>query len=182
MHVLTIIASAARTSGESQGLLQALGIDWKLLVEQAIAFLILVAILAKFVYPVLMKSVDTRREAIEAGLKEAKESQEASERAQAETGKLLEAARREADDIIARSAQEANALVAEAEEKAKTRAEQIVADARTQLAADVSKARQTLKADTIKLVAVATEQVIGEKLDAAKDAKLIQNALDQEKA
>ena len=72
-------------------------------------------------------------------------------------------------------------MVAEAEEKAKARAEQIVNDARAQLATDVAKAREALKAETIKLVAVATEQVIGEKLDAGKDAGLIKNALAAEK-
>jgi F-type H+-transporting ATPase subunit b len=153
-----------------------------LLIEQGLAFLILVAILAKFVYPTLIKAIDSRRDQIEAGLKEAKDAQAASERAQEQTGKLLEDARKEADALIARAGQEANALVADAEEKAKARAEQIVADARTQLQADISKARQELKAETVKLVAVATEQIIGEKLDTTKDAALIKKSIIQEKA
>jgi F-type H+-transporting ATPase subunit b len=168
-------------STSSPGLFEALGINWKLLVEQAIAFLILVAILAKFVYPALMKAIDDRREQIEAGLKEAKESQEALEKAEIKVNELLATARKEADDILARSHQEAATMVAEAENKAKTRAEQIVTDARAQLSTDVSKAREALKQETVKLVATATEQIIHEKLDERKDAGLIKSALKEEK-
>lgn len=164
-------------SSNQPGLFEALGINWKLLVEQAIAFVVLVWVLAKFVYPTLIKSIDDRRAAIEAGLKEAKQSQEALEKAEAKVTELLEQARTEADEVLARSHKEAAAMVAGAEEKAKQRADQIVEDARNQLAADVNKARQELKQETIKLVATATEHVIGEKLDDRKDAGLIKEGL-----
>ena len=123
-----------------------------------------------------------RRAAIEAGLQEAKESQEALEKAEAKVAEMLEEARKEADDILARTHQESAGMIAEAESKAKTRAEQIVADARQQLSVDVSKAREALKKDTVELVALATERVIGEKLDERKDADLVKKALAEEKA
>lgn len=178
MHNL-IVASASEAS---PGLLEALGIDVKLLVEQTIAFLILVLILGKFVYPALIKAIDARRDQLEAGMKEAKEASEALVKAEEKVTDLLADARREADEIIARSHQEAATMVSDAEDKAKARAEQIVADARTQLDADVRKAREALKSETIQLVALATEQVVGEKLDAKKDANLIKGSLSQEKA
>lgn len=163
-------------------LLSALGIDWKLLVEQSIAFLILVAILAKYVYPVLVKSIDDRREAIQRGLQEAQASHEELARAEAKIETMLAEARREADDIVARSHQEAAALVGEAETKAKARAEQLVADARVHLEADVQKARQALKKDTAQLVALATERIIRDKMDSRKDAELIERTLSRERA
>jgi F-type H+-transporting ATPase subunit b len=177
MHNLIVASTES-----NPGLLQALGIDGKLLVEQAVAFLILVAILGKFVYPALVKAIESRREQIEAGMEEAKQAEEALANAEAKASDMLVDARKEADDIIARSHQEATSMVADAEEKAKNRAEQIVADARMQLEADVRKAREALKSETIKLVALATEQVVNEKLDEKKDANLIKAALNQEKA
>lgn len=179
MQDMLIVAS----TGESNpGLLQALGIDGKLLLEQSIAFLILVFILGKFVYPALIKAIDARRDQIEAGMKEAKQAEEALATAEAKVSDMLADARKEADEIIARSHQEATAMVADAEDKAKARAEQIVADARTQLEVDVRKAREVLKSDTIKLVAMATERVIDEKLDEKRDANLIKGALAREQA
>lgn len=176
LHVIV-----ANVADSNPGLLQALGIDGKLLIEQAAAFLILLFILAKFVYPALIKAIDTRRAQIEAGVEEAKEAAAALEKAEAKVADMLADARKQADDVLARSHKEASSMVAEAEEKAKAHAEQIVKDARAQLDVEVSKARQVLKKDTIELVALATEKVVHEKLDARKDASLITEAL-QEKA
>ncbi|HSW66432.1 MAG TPA: F0F1 ATP synthase subunit B [Bacillota bacterium] len=178
--MLTVLATTEAAA--SPGLFQALGIDWKLFVEQGIAFLILVLILSKFVYPALVKSIDDRRAAIEAGLQEAKDSQEALEKAQANVQEMLEAARKDADEILARTQQESASMIADAETKAKNRAEQIVADAQASLAIEVTKARDALKKDTVELVALATERIIGEKLDDKKDAELVRKALAEEKA
>lgn len=178
-HSLIIASTEVAGEATSPGLLEALGIDGKLLLEQGLAFLILVAVLAKFVYPALIKAVDARREQIEAGQKEAKEAAEALERAEAKADELLANARKDADDIIERSRKETEAMVAGAEEKAKIRADQIVQDARTQLEADVAKARAALKKDTVELVALATEKVVREKLDDHKDAVLIKDALGE---
>jgi F-type H+-transporting ATPase subunit b len=174
---MQFIFAAAESAEETQGLFQALGIDWKLFIEQGLAFLILVFVLGKFVYPILVKTIDSRREAIEAGLKEAKESQEALEVAEAKVSELLAAARKDADEILARTQQESTSLIADAETKAKARAEQIVNDARQQLNIDIAKAREALKKDTVELVALATERIIGEKLDAKKDSDLVSKAL-----
>lgn len=179
--IVASTAAAGHAEEASPGLLQALGIDGKLLIEQALAFLILVAVLGKFVYPALIKAIDQRRDQIEAGQKEAKEAAEALAKAEAKVADMLADARKQADEVIARSHKEGASMVAEAEEKAKTRAEQIVKDARTQLDAEVAKARQALKKDTIELVALATEKVVKEKLDDRKDSQLITEAL-QEKA
>ncbi len=172
-----LFASTEAAAESSPGLLQALGIDWKLFVAQGIAFLILVGVLGKFVYPVLVKAIDSRRESIEAGIKEAKEAEEALGKAEAKVAEMLAAARKDADDILARTQKEAANVVAEAEGKAKVRADQIVADARAQLDLDVAKAREVLRKDTVELVALATERVVGEKLDDRKDAELVKKAL-----
>lgn len=179
MNILFAATEAAGHGGEAAGggLLTSLGIDWKLFVAQTLAFAILLFILGRFVYPVLIRSIDERRARIEAGLKEAKESQEALAKAEARVEKLLAEARKEADEIIARGHAESAAAIAEAETKAKQRAERIVADAKSQLDAEVSKARAALKKDTIQLVALATEKVIGQKLDGDSDVKLVETAI-----
>lgn len=171
-----VAAEKAEEAGNA-GLLGALGINGKLFITQLLAFLVLVAILGKFVYPVLVKSIDGRRETIEKGLAEAKASQAASEKAEENIRKLLADARKDADAIINRAQTEASSQVSEAEEKARTRAEQIVRDAHTQLEADITKARAALKKDTAALVALATEKVLKEKVDGSKDSQLIDRAL-----
>jgi F-type H+-transporting ATPase subunit b len=171
----------AAAEAESKGnILSSLGIDWKLFIGQAIAFAVLLGILARYVYPVLIRSIDERRATIEAGLREAKESQDALANAEAKVEELLAKARKEADEIVGRSHGEAQAMVAEAETKAKQRAERIVADAHNQLEAEVVKVRSALKKETLQLVALATGKVVEEKIDAIKDAQLIESAIAQE--
>ena len=170
----------ANESAESGNVLHTLGIDWKLLIFQVIGFLLLVWILAKFVFPVFIKAIDDRQKKIETGLKEAAEARRALEHAEAKADEVLAEARKDAEALLQRSQEEAaNALLA-AETKAKERSEQIVAESRATLAADVRKARETLKKDTLSLVAAATERVVGEKIDAQKDAELIAQALAKE--
>ena len=54
MEILLTQFAAAEAHAEKADLFGSLGIDWKLLVLQTIAFLILLAILRKFVYPPLV--------------------------------------------------------------------------------------------------------------------------------
>ena len=171
----------ATGSAGTTSILQTLGIDGKLLVFQIIGFGILVWVMAKYVFPTFIKAIDDRQKIIETGLKEAAEAHKALSSAEMKADDVLVEARKEAEALLQRSQEEAANLLLASEEKAKQRADQIIADARTTLAIDVRKARETLKSDTISLVALATERVIGEKVDAKKDSELIARALAKEK-
>lgn len=166
----------------SGGLLGALGIDGRLFVTQLIAFLVLLFVLKKWVFPPIIRSIDKRQETIDATVREATEAREALEKAESKAGEVLSEARKEAEAVLARTQEEAQRAIAESETKAKERAEQIVADARTQLDADVKKARTALKKDAVQLVAAATEKIIGEKIDSAKDKSLIERSLEKAEA
>ena len=179
MQFLLATTEAAHQAS-SPNLFEALGINAQLLITQGLAFLVLVFLLGKFVYPALVKAIDNRRATIEASMQEAKESREALEKAEAKATELLEQARKEADDIVARTHKEATTMITEAEDKAKARAEHVVKDARAQLDVDVRKAREALKKQTVELVALATEKIVKEKLDERKDASLIKDALQEE--
>lgn len=182
MSFITNIATAAVEHEQKSSLLTALGIDWKLLIVQAVSFLLLVWLLGKFVYPHIIKAIEDRRKAIEEGLSYAKKADAELKKAEAKVAELLEQARAEADGIIAHGQKEAAAMVAVAEENAARRAERIVADAQAQIQSDVQKARAALRQETIGLVAEATEAIIGEKLDGKKDTDLIERALKKEQA
>ena len=58
--ILTQFASAEAHAAEKADLFSSLGIDWKLLILQTVAFLILLVILRKWVYPPLAAMLDKR--------------------------------------------------------------------------------------------------------------------------
>ena len=101
-----IITQFATTEAvEDVNLFTSIGIDWKLLLLQVIAFLILLAILRKWVYPPLVAMLDKREAAIKASLESANEAQRAAENAESEVAALLKDAKREAAEIVQREVQ-----------------------------------------------------------------------------
>ena len=159
MTNIYLLASAA--SDDSGDLLSKLGIDGWTLLFQVIAFLILVFVLGKWVYPVFVGIIDKREADIAASAKAADEAKKAADTASAEIADLLADARREAGEIVATAKTEANAMITAAEAKAKAKSESIVAAARDDIDKEVASARKALHNDMIDLVATATEKVVG---------------------
>ncbi len=174
MNNLTQFAAA------NQSIFGVLGIDWKLLLLQIVAFLVLVWLLGKYVYPWLMKSVDARKAAIEATLEAADEAKQTADKAEKEVARMLQQAREQAADIVTTAKDEAVAAVASAETKARQHAETIVANAQTEIQKNVSAAKRELYNQAIDLVAEATEKVTAGAV--AKDSindRIVTNALKE---
>ena len=177
---LTYMANAAAKT-ENADLFASLGIDWKMLVLQAVAFLILLWVLNKYVFPVLMKTIDEREKKIEESQKAAAQASKDAQKAQAEMQAMLKDARKEADGIVATAKEQANKMASDADKKAKDRAEQIVKTAHDDIAKEVANAKKTLHNETIELVALATEKVTNKKVSASVDDSLISEALKEAK-
>ena len=173
---LTYMA-ATDTSASDAGLLGSLGIDWTMMLFQAIAFLLLLALLSKFVFPVLMKMVDEREAKIAEGQKAAEAATKQAESAKDEIGKMLKDARKEAAEIVATAKDQATKMAEDSDRKAKDRAERIVATASDDIAKQVDMAKKTLRNETIDLVAEATEKVAGAAVSKSIDEKQISAAI-----
>ncbi len=176
MSFLSTFAATAEPEGD---LLSALGIDWRLLILQIVAFLILAWLLGKLVYPWLMKQVDERQKNIEEAAQAAKVAQESAEKSHDETAKLLAKARKEAAGIIETAKLGAAEIASTSEARARSTAEQIVSDAHAQIEKDIDKARQELHNETLELIGLATEKVVQGTHDKKADTALITNALKE---
>lgn len=176
-QLVTLAAAQAHETAEKSDIFSSLGIDWTLLVIQIIAFLILVAILAKFVYPVLVRAIDKREADIEASARAAEQARADAAASEERVEKLLETARKDAAAVVETAHKEAAAMIAEAEEKAAKKSDHMIKQAEARLQTDIAEARQALKTETAELVALATSKIVREKVDAKKDAGLIRSAL-----
>lgn len=163
---------------ESSNLFSALGIDWQMLLFQGIAFLVLVVVLAKWVFPILFKAVDDRQTKIEESTKAAQEAEKKAESAEAKIEEVLKKARGEAADIVSTAKDEATGMIEKAESDAKKRSDRIVAEAQENLEKDVLAARETLKKDTLKLVKEAASMATSAVADSKLDAALIKKSLE----
>lgn len=181
MNSLKIFASSTETA-EKADLFGVLGLDWRLLILQAIAFLLMLWILKKYAYPPLTKALDERQATIQESLKAAKEAETKAEKSQEEIEKMLAEARSQASDIMSTAKTEATSAIEAAEQKAKTKAQRVLDQAHEQVQQDIAAARKALRKDTIDLVALATEKVVKQKVTSSEDTKLIKRAVEEAEA
>lgn len=163
----------ATEAANNSGILGALGIDGRLLVEQLIAFLLLLFLLRKFVFPALIRAVDKRQEAVDASAKAVAQAEVQASQTQEKIERLLKDARAEATDIVKTAKDESALVLAKAEQKAKTQAERMATVAQQDIAKQVLLAKKQLHNETIELVALATEKVVGNVIDDKTDKTLI---------
>ena len=177
MTLLTQLAVAPA----SGNIFDALGIDWKMLLFQILGFVVLVWLLGKFVYPILIKAVDSRQDAIEAGSKAAAEAEKQAAAAKIAVDKLMKQARKDAGEIVSTAKEEAIAAIEAADAKTKVRAERIVADAHDQINKDIVAAKKALHNETLDLVTLATEKIVGKTMTAKMDESIIAAAVKEAK-
>lgn len=166
-------------SQESGGGLSAFGLDIRAFLFQLITFGIVVFFLNKFVLKKLFKIIDARQAEINAGLERAKQAQDELDNATAKVNEIIKNAHTEADEMLHDAKNEAANIVKNADEKAGQKAERIIEEARSQLSVDIAKAKKELKKENARLIAKISGEIIGEKLDSDKDAKLISEMLEK---
>ncbi len=175
MHNLYQFASTQE--GESSSLFSSLGIDGRTLVFQLIAFLVLVFILKKWVFPIFVNVIEKREADIERSTKEADRLKAQAEESETKTSQALAKARKEAAQIIASARDEANLTITKAEDKAKAKSESLLSQAQEEILLEKKKAQKDLLSEVSGLVAVATEKVLGKMTNVEIDDAVIEESI-----
>lgn len=167
---------ATEETAEKTGL-AVLGLDPKAFLLQLATFVLLYFLLRKFAFESIVKMLDERRRKIDDGVRLGVEMEKEKAKFDEEVAAKMAAARKEADKILHDAEAQSSKMIKEAEDKATAKAAKVLADAEAKIADDIARTRASLKGELAQLVADATEVLINEKLDASKDAKLIEQAL-----
>jgi F-type H+-transporting ATPase subunit b len=144
---------------------------------ELVAFLLMLAILARYVYPRVLAAAEARQKAISEELTAAEQARKEAEAKLQQAEKQLEAARAQAQEIIAGAARSADQLREELKVKAEEEAKRVLEKAREEIAAERQKMLEGARRDIAELVLDATEKVIGETLDGDRHKKLIDKAI-----
>jgi F-type H+-transporting ATPase subunit b len=171
-----VVGTVAQFAEGSSGI-GALGVDGKAFVIQLVSFLLAFLVLQRFAFKPIMKIMEQRRHTIESGVALGEEMKQKQVELEKQVDRELAQARKDADGIIAEARNAAKAVGTDLEVKAKQRADGLVAAAEERIAQDTKRARKVLERELVSLVSDATETIIGEKVDAKKDAQLIDRAL-----
>jgi F-type H+-transporting ATPase subunit b len=148
-------------------------------IVELITFLIMLAILARYVYPEIVKLAEARQRAIAEQLKEAEESRDAAEKRLKEAEDKLNDARKTAQGVIEAATKSGEQLRLELRQKAEEESKRAIEAARKEIEAEREQAVRSVRSEVAGLVVAATEKVIGETLDDDKHRQLIDKAISE---
>jgi F-type H+-transporting ATPase subunit b len=154
-----------------------LTVEGGLMVWTVVVFVLLLAILRRFAWPAILGAVEAREQALERQLAEAARDREEAAGLLAEHKKLVAEARSQAHAIImeARGAGEKERALAA--EKTRTEQEELLARARREIAAERDRAVADLRREAVDISLAAASKLIGERLGADADRRLVQDYL-----
>ena len=146
-------------------------------IVELVTFLVMLAILARYVYPEVVRLAEARQRAIAEQLKEAEKARADAEAQLAEAKAKLDDARKTAQVMVDAASKSGEQLRQELKEKAEVEAKRLTEAARKEIEAERDRAIQSVRGEVAGLVVAATEKVIGETLDAQRHRQLIDRAI-----
>lgn len=158
-------------------LLQKLGIDWRLLAAQLINFLILVFIMYKFLYKPVINLLDSRKEKIEKGLRDAEKLGEELEKTKELRDREIKKAKQEAMAIVEEAQRVAEVSGQEIKAKTKAEVEKLITAAKSQMIQEKDRMMTEVKKEAAILVLAVAEKVVGKTFDSKMQQKLIEESL-----
>ena len=144
-----------------------------------VAFVLMLAVLGRYVYPRIIAAAEERQNAIASELEAAEKSNREAEARLAEAKKQLDDARAQAQEVVEGAGRSAEALRSELRQKAEEDARRITEKSRSDIEAERKKAIDSVRGEVADLVVAATEKMVGETLDDARHRRLIDEAIKE---
>lgn len=150
-----------------------LGIDWKLLLAQAVNFLVLLFVLRRFAYRPMLEFLEKRSVRIEQGLKDAEAAQAKLAQMEAKEKEILAAAQGSARALL--NAAETSAKKRDTERLLETEAtaKRFLEEARVAIEEEKRRALSEARQEIAELVVTSVEKILKEKVTPAKDKEII---------
>lgn len=141
-------------------LIQAFGIDVKLIIIQLLNFGILAGLLTYFLYKPLLNIIKKREEKITQGMKDAEDAAVAKSSADEEKKGILSAAHKDAEEVGVKAKSYADEKAVAIASEAQVKAEGIIQNAEAKSTEIKEQARKDSEAEIAKLSVLAAEKVL----------------------
>ena len=134
------------------------------LIAQAVSFALFIWFTVKFVWPPMLRAIETRQKTIADGL------------AAAEQGRRsLETSTRQAEDAVRQARSRAAEILAQAEKRAAQMVDEARSAAKAEIAQEVSRAREQLRDQVAALAVAGAEKILRREVDAKAHADLLES-------
>ncbi len=151
-----------------------LGINLGFLLFQLFNFGLIFFLLARFVWPRVLRTLDERQERIAKGLEDARAAEEARANAERERDQILTQARSEGQRLLEEARQRGDEQVKTMAREATQDAEERRTQARTQAEEERNRILSESREQIVALAMAAAQRVVGETLDMAKQRTIIE--------
>jgi len=146
---------------------------------EVIAFIVMIAILARWVYPRILAAAEARQRQVAGELAAAQRAREEAEQRLKDAEAKLQEARAQASEVMEGANRLAEQLRADGRARAEEDAKRIIENARRDIEAEREKALDSVRAQVADLVVAAAERVVGESLDLTRQRQLIERAIQE---
>ncbi len=143
------------------------------LLAQAVTFALFIWFTVKFVWPPLLRAMETRQKTIAEGLAAGERGRNELELAGKKSAEVLREAKHQGADIVAQAEKRAAQMIEEAKAAAKEEGDRLIAGAKAQIEQETFQARESLRQKVAGLVVAGAEKILEREVDAKAHADLL---------
>ncbi len=149
------------------------------LLMQAAAFAAFIWFTAKFVWPPLMRAIDSRQQQIADGIAAGEQGKQSLASAEKRIADMLAEAKSRSSEIIAQGDKLKSETIEAAKADAKAEAERILTAAKAEIQQEVSRAKEALRDQVADLAVAGAEKILKREVDAKAHADLLASIRQQ---
>jgi F-type H+-transporting ATPase subunit b len=143
------------------------------LLMQAVAFFAFILFTAKFVWPPVMRAIETRQKEIADGLAAGEEGRHNLVNAEKRIAEMLSEAKARATEIVAQGEKMKSDAVDQARTDAEAEANRILAAAKSEIEQEVYRAKEALRGQVAELAVAGASRILRREVDAKAHADLL---------
>jgi F-type H+-transporting ATPase subunit b len=143
------------------------------LIAQVISFSAFIWFTVKFVWPYMLRAIETRQKTIADGLAAAEQGRKSLETSTRQADEEIKRARDRAAEIISQAEKRAAQMIDEAKNAAKEEGGREKAAAKAEIAQEVTRAREQLRDRVASLAVAGAEKILRREVDAKAHGELL---------
>lgn len=159
--------------------MEALGINWKILIGQLINFAILFFLLKRFAYKPFLSILEKRRAKIEEGVRKSEEAERSLQKIRILEEEIKKSGQERARKILRESEARAGAVAEGILASAGKEKERIVAEARLIAEREIAASKEKHQKRMIENTFLLAEKFLKEKLDEKQDRKFLEKIISE---
>ena len=149
------------------------------LIAQAITFTAFIWVTVKFIWPHMLRAIETRQKTIADGLAAAEEGKRSLEQSNKRADEEVRKARERAAEVLTQAERRAAQMIEEAKNAAKEEGNREKAAAKAEIAQEVTRAREQLRDHVASLAVAGAEKILRREVDAKAHGELLESIKKQ---